>query len=129
MHALLDDWATELKKRFDTMYPRREDQSHLAQLADFMLYAAESRSIRWQAFLRYALVQEPEKIKQTFDAFTHHEFPEVSWQTYLDEIRSLREVLEYFPVAASSPVTAVSRLHGIATRKPIDVYQPRPRAA
>jgi hypothetical protein len=124
VQAMLDDWARELKKRFDAMHQGGEDPAHLKQIADFMLCAAVNRSIRWQAYLRYAMVQEPEKIRQTFDAFTHHEFPDVPWQTYLDEIKGLREVLASVRVAVSSLVTALYRLRGIANRQPIDVCQP-----
>jgi hypothetical protein len=128
--ALLDDWATRLKKRFDAMYQRGEDPGFLKRIADFMLGAAEERSIRWQAYLRYALVQESEKIRRTFDTFTHHEFPKVPWQSYLDEIQSLSEVLHSIPVeqphpvAVSSPPTALSKLQDITAIQPVEVYRP-----
>ncbi len=59
------------------------------------------------------------------------EFPDVPWQTYLDEIKSLGEVLQSIPVeqphpvAVSSPLTVLSHVRGIASRQPIDVCQPK----
>jgi hypothetical protein len=99
VEALLDNWAECLKDRFNTMYQHSRDPVSLKRVADFMLCAAESRPLHWQAYLRYAMVQEPEQVRRTFDAFTRNEFPDVSWQGYLDEIRSLGEVLESIPVA------------------------------
>lgn len=101
--ALLDDWATALKQRFDAMRRQGHDQPSLKRVADFMLCAAENRPLRWQAYLRYAMVQEPEKVRQTFDAFVRNEFPNVPWETYLDEIKSLGEVLESIPTAEPQP--------------------------
>ena len=127
VQAVLDDWATELKKRFDAIHQRGGNPAALEQIADFMLCAAENRSLRWQAYLRYAMVQEPEKVRRTFEAFTRHEFPDVPWQAYLDEIKSLGEVLRSIPVAepqravASSSGSTLSKLSGITTRKSIDL--------
>jgi hypothetical protein len=101
--ALLDDWATCLKKRFDAMHQNDRDPESLERVADFMLCAAESRPLRWQAYLRYAMVQEPERVRQTFDAFTRNEFPDVPWQAYLDQIKSLGEVLKSIPIAEPQP--------------------------
>jgi hypothetical protein len=133
VETLLDDWATCLKQRFDAMHQHRHDPASLKQVADFMLCAAKSRLLRWQAHLRYAMVQQPERVRQTFDAFTQNEFPNVSWQAYLDELKTLGDVLksvsvvEPHPVAVSSPVTALSKLHGIAALPPADLQQ-RPAA-
>ena len=108
VEALLDDWATELKKRFDMLHQRGEDPSSLKQIADFMLCAGKPVDSLASLF-RYAMAQEPEKIRPTFDAFIRPEFPDVSWEAYLDEIKDLGEVLKSVPIAASPPVTARSR--------------------
>ena len=55
------------------------------------------------------MVQEPERCRQTFDAFTRHEFPDVSWEAYLEEIKSLGEVLKSVPAAAPQPANAPLR--------------------
>jgi hypothetical protein len=131
VEALLDDWASRMKQRFDAMRRQNHDPASLKRVADFMLCAAKDRSLRWQAYLRYAMVQEPERVRRTFDTFTRHEFPAVPWQTYLDEIRDLSEVLQSLaaeqphPVAISSALNALSHVRGIATRQPIDVCQPK----
>jgi hypothetical protein len=127
VEALLDDWASRLKHRFDAMRCQGHDPVSLKRIADFMLCAAKDRSLRWQAYLRYAMVQEPEKVKRTFDTFTRHEFPDVPWQAYLDEIKNLAEVLNFIPVAeprraaTSSSGSTLSKLSGITTRKSIDL--------
>ena len=127
VEALLDHWAGALKQQFDAMRQRGQDRASLKRVADFMLCAAEDRSLRWQAYLRYAMAQEPEKVRPTFDAFVRPEFPNVSWEAYLDEIKDLGEVLKSVPVAepgevsACPPVTARSHVRGIANRRPIKV--------
>jgi hypothetical protein len=131
VEALLDEWASRLKQRYDAMRRQGLDAVSLKRLADFMLCAAKDRSLRWQAYLRYAMVQEPERIRRTFDTFTRHEFPGASWQVYLDEIKSLDEVFYSIPVeqpyqiAGSSPPTALSKLQDITVIRPVDVYQPK----
>jgi len=74
--------------------------------------------------LRLALVQEPEKVEQTFGYFTRNEFPDVPWVKFLDEIRLLDEVLtKTTPVVSPSPVTTRSKLRGIAGKPPIPVRE------
>ena len=61
MEALLDDWATLLKRRFDALH----QQGHYRvpqENGGFHALAAKSRPLRWQAYLRFALAQEPERI-------------------------------------------------------------------
>ena len=129
VEALLDHWAGALKERFDAMRRHGRDQTSLKRIADFMLCAARNRPLRWQAYLRYAMVQEPEKVQRTFDAFTHREFPDASWQTYLDEIKNLDQVLKSVPVAEPGPVltssraVTLSKLCGIGNRQPEDVVK------
>ncbi|MHB1561691.1 MAG: hypothetical protein ACYC61_29935 [Isosphaeraceae bacterium] len=126
VHALLDDWAMGLKRRFDAMHQSGSEPASLKRVADFMLVAARSRPLRWQAYLRFAAFQEPERLQRTFAAFVRPEFPDATWQGYLDEIHSLLEVLRHVPVQApqrapaASMVSTRSKLHGIARRLPID---------
>ncbi len=70
VETLLDDWALRLKQRYDAMRRQGHDPATLKRVADFMLCAAKDRPLRWQAYLRYAMVQEPERVRRTFDAFT-----------------------------------------------------------
>jgi len=93
VESLLDDWGTGLKERYDAMYHNSRDRASCKRVAGFMLCAARSRDLRWQAHLRYAMVQEPERLRPTFDAFTRSEFPGVSFQAYLEEIKNLGAVL------------------------------------
>jgi hypothetical protein len=131
--ALLDDWASHLEKRYDALYRQSPDQSSLRRVADYMLCAAKSRPRRWQAYLRYAMAQEPGRVQQTFDAFTRKEFPNVPWDSYLEQIKALSEVLRSVAVAApqrssSSPSETVRhKLHGIAARLPLE-KEPRKAA-
>jgi hypothetical protein len=129
VEALLDDWATGLKRRIDAMLQHGHDPAALKRVADFMLCAAKKRPLRWQAYLRFAMAQEPERIRPTFDAFVRHEFPNMAWESYLDEIKVLRETLRSVPVevprpvAVSSHATTLSKLHDLTKELPIDVYQ------
>jgi len=127
VEALLDDWAVSLKARFDANYHQGRDRMSLKRVADFMLCAARSRPLRWQAYLRFAIVQDPERVRQTFDAFTKNEFPDVPWGAYLDHIKSLGEVLSSVPAAVPEPAAPSSsalargKLRGISRRQPLDV--------
>jgi len=133
VEAMLDDWATSLKERFNVMYQRGRDKASLKRVADFMLCAARNRPLRWQAYLRCALAQEPERVRQINDAFTRNEFPDMPWQAYLEQIKNLGDVLKSVPAqepktaAPSSRVTARGKLGGIARCQPLDV-QLRPAA-
>ena len=61
VEALLDDWANCLQRRYDAMYGAGGEQDVLKQAADYMLCAAKTRAIRWQAYIRYALAQSPRR--------------------------------------------------------------------
>ncbi len=61
VETLLNNWAMALKHRFDAMRRNSHDPASLKRVADFMLCAARDRPTRWQAYLRYAMVQEPEQ--------------------------------------------------------------------
>ncbi len=127
VEALLDDWGACLKKKYDAMYHMGLDQASLKRVADFMLRASRSRALRWEAYLRYAMAQYPERVRQTFDAFTRNEFPGVAWQTYLEGIKNLSDVLKSVPPAPrrtdspSSPATVHGKLEAIARCQPIKV--------
>jgi hypothetical protein len=127
VEALLDEWAARLEKRYDAMYQSGSGQASLKRVADFMLCAARNRPLRWQAYLRFALAQEPERVRQTFDVFTRNEFPDVRWEAYLEEIKDLGAVLKSVPAALprtpahSAPETVRRKLGGITRRPPVDV--------
>jgi len=99
-----------------------------------MLCAARSRGLRWQAHLRFAMVQEPERVRPTFDAFTRNEFPGMPFEAYLEEIKNLDAVLKAFPASAPQTVSPSSadlarkKLRNITKRQPLDVQQKRPAA-
>jgi hypothetical protein len=130
VESLLDDWAVGLKERYNAMYHQGREQASLKRVADFMLCSARSRPLRWQAYLRYAMVQDPDRVRQTFDAFTKNEFPDVPWEAYLDQIRSMGDVLKAVPVMQSHPAAQSSsslargKLGGIGRRPPLDVQLP-----
>jgi hypothetical protein len=123
---LLDEWSQLLMKRFNAWYYYHRDQDYLKRLADFALCAAISRGLRWKAYLRFALVQEPEKIRRTFDAFTLREFPDASWERYKEEIKDLNDFLnnrtpfEHLSVEKSDDTSTESKLRGIARVAPDD---------
>jgi len=120
VEALLDEWSECLKARFDTAFPLKTDRASLNRITDYMLCAARSRALRWQAYLRHALVQQPEGVEQTYKFFTKNEFPEVPWIRFLEEIKALGEVLVATP---SPPITARAKLRDIANRPPIPVQR------
>jgi len=125
VEALLDEWGECLKERFDKAFPLNTEKASLKRITDYMLCAARSRTLRWQAYLRHALAQQPEGVEQTFKFFTKNEFPDVSWDRFLEEIKVLGKVLAGMPPATSSPpITARAKLRDIATRPPTPVQRP-----
>jgi hypothetical protein len=127
VEQLLDDWARGLLRRFDAMYHLGREPGYLKRIADFALCAAKSRTLRWKAYLRYASVQDADQVRRTFESFTHREFPNVTWEAFLDEVKGVCDVLRAVPAVAiqtappSSPVTALPKLRGIAAVPPIEV--------
>jgi len=114
-----------LKNRFDESYPLKTERASLKRITDSMLCAARSRTLRWQAYLRHALAQQPEGVEQTFKFFTKNEFPDVPWDRFLEEIKVLGKVLAGMPSATSSPpITTRAKLRDITTRRPIVVQRP-----
>ena len=81
------------------------------------------------------MAQDPERVRQVFDAFTKNEFPDVPWQSYLDAIKNLSDVLKTVPAVpapfcpSSTAVSARRKLAGIARRQPLNVLQSMPSAA
>jgi hypothetical protein len=102
VEALLNDWAMALKERFDAMSHQGADKASLKHVADLMLSTAVSRPLRWQAYLRYALSQQPERVRRVFETFTRQEFPDVPWESYLVDINSLGDTLKNVPVCSSA---------------------------
>ncbi len=135
VETLLDDWAKSLKECYDAIYREAGNRTSLKRVADFMLCAARSRSMRWQAYLRYAMAQDSERVRLVFDAFTKNEYPDVPWQSYLDAIRNLSDVLNTVPalpsrsVSSSTAVSTRGKLAGIARRSPLNVLPAMPSAA
>jgi hypothetical protein len=135
VETLLDDWADGLLKRFDAMFPIDREHQYVCHVADFTLCAARSRTLRWKAYVRYALVQEADRVRRTFDSFTNQEFPDVPWDGFVRELESLRDVLcaQHVPQAApslpavsSSVVTATFKLKDIAAiSSPYPVFDGR----
>ncbi len=123
VEALLDEWGACLKNRFDEAYPLKTERVSLKRITDYMLCAARSRTLRWQAYLRHALAQQPEGVEQTFKFFTKNEFPAVPWDRFLEEIKLLGEVLAGMSPATSPPITARAKLRGITTLPPIPVQR------
>lgn len=127
VEQLLDDWASGLLKRFDAMYHLGRDPPYLKRIADFALCAAKSRALRWQSYLRYALVQDADRVRRMFESFAHREFPNVTSEAFLGEVKSLCAVLRAVPTAGvhpappSSPASALPKMRGIAAAHPIDL--------
>jgi hypothetical protein len=124
VEAILDDWAEGLLKRFDAMIGQHQDQADLKRIADFTLCAARSRTLRWKAFVRYAAAQEPDRVKPTFDRFVHGEFPQVSWESFLNDLKTMRDVWSVLPPATTTvPVKPTVQ----STRQNLrDIAQDRP---
>ena len=127
VEAILDDWAEGLLKRFDAMFGQSQDRADLKRIADFALCAARSRDLRWKAFLRYAAAQEADRMKATFDRFIHAEFPNVSWDCFLNELKTLLDIWKVLPIPATitqvNPSGGSTRqnLHDIANDKPLNL--------
>jgi hypothetical protein len=125
IEAILDDWAEGLLKRFDAMIGLSRDRVDLKRIADFSLCAARSRNLRWKANLSYAATQEPDQVKRTFERFILPEFPHVTWDGFVDELKALRNgwdaVLVFPPPAHAIQSHGSTRceLRGIATERPL----------
>ncbi len=130
VEAILDDWAEGLLKRFDAMIRISRDRADLKRIADFALCAAHSRDLRWKAYLRYAAAQEPDQVKRTFDRIFHAEFPMVSWDTFISELKILQAVWDSQPVfppvnhVGANCSSTVPKLHEIANEKPLVLVAP-----
>jgi len=125
IEKLMDEWASGLLKRFDAMYHFRREPAYLKRIVDFALCAARARRLRWKAYLRYAAVQDPDRVQRTFETFTHREFPDVAWEIFLNEVKGLCDVLKAVPrletptAPPSSPATVLPKVRGIAAVSPI----------
>ena len=125
IEKLMDEWASGLLKRFDAMYHLRRDPAYLKRIADFALCAARARTLRWRAYLRYASVQDPDRVQRTFETFTQREFPDLAWEVFLSEVKGLCDVLQAVPrmetptAPPSSPATVLPKVRGIAAAPPI----------
>lgn len=124
IEALLDDWSAGVLERFEAMYHQGRDRPYMKRIADFALSAARSRTLRWKSYLRYALVQEPDHVRRTFESFTQREFSDVTWEHFLKELKSLSDVLKIVsiparqPAAPSSLPTALPKIRGITAAGP-----------
>lgn len=125
VEAILDDWAEGLLKRFDAMIGMSRDRADLKRIADFALCAARSRNLRWKSYVRYAATQEPDQLKRTFERFVLPEFPQVTWDGFINELKTLRS--SWDAVAVFPPPTRTNQSHGltrcdlrgIATERPL----------
>jgi len=126
VEAMLNDWAEGLLKRFDAMMGAHRHRTDLKRIADFALCATRSRTLRWKAFIRYAASQEPDKVQRTFDRFIHAEFPQVSWDVFVSELKTLRDVWDAQPVFQQD--LRVTSTSGSVTSKVKDIVSaPRPK--
>ena len=130
VEAILNHWAEALLERFDAMMGMCRDRADLKRIADFALCAARSRDLRWKAFVRYAAAQEPDRVKPTFDRFIRAEFPNVSWENFISERKTLQAILESQPVflpvlhVSTNCSSTVPKLHEIANEKPLILVAP-----
>ena len=77
--------------------------------------------------MRYAAAQDPDQVKRTFDRFIHAEFAMVSWDSFINELKTLQAIWDCQPVFP--PVSHVSahcsstvpKLHEIANDKPLNL--------
>ena len=130
IESLLDDWSAALLERFEAMYHQGHDRSYMKRIADFALCAARSRTLRWKSYLRYALVQDPDHVRRTFESFTQREFPRADWDLFLKDLKSLSDVLKIVsvssivsvpagqPAVSSSLPTALPKIRGITAARP-----------
>lgn len=129
VEAILDDWAQGLLRRFDAMFGQNPDRADLKRIADFALCAARSRELRWKAYLRYAAMQEPDRMRPTFDRFVYTEFPKVNWDCFLNELKNLRDILKVLPITTTvtqvdpSGCSTRQNLHDIANDKPLNLVK------
>lgn len=119
IEAMLNDWSTGLLNRFDAMIGLGRDRADLKRIADFALCAACDRLLRWKAYLRYAATQEVDNVPRTFDRFIRPEFPKVSWEAFVEELKKLRDVWGAQPVFQNElqprPTESIaSKVKGIA---------------
>jgi len=128
MESLLNHWGRGLLNRFDAMFHLGREHNYLFRIADFALCASLERSLRWKSYLRYTLVQTPEKVKRTFDTFISREFRDVTWDAFIQARAELSAVLQSgvttptacTPSATSSVASAMPKLRGIAAASAID---------
>ena len=128
--SLLNDWARALHRRFDAMHRLGRDETYLRHIADIALCAASERSLRWKLYLRYATAQEHDRVRRTFDTFISREFPNVSWEDFIEELKSLNDVLGAVPprmpqgpIATSQPTTALPKIRDIVSASRSGRYQ------
>ena len=133
--TLMNHWAEGLLKRFDAMLRLGRDHEYLLRIADFALCAANDRSKRWEAFLRYSIAQKPDKVRRTFDTMIGREFSSVTWEAFIESRGKLTDVLNtglvtpvaqpssVLPSTSSSIATALPKVHGIAAATPIPIEQ------
>ncbi len=135
VEQLLDDWAQGLLRRFDALYHLGREPGYLKRIADFALCAARSRTLRWRAYLRYASVQEADRVRRMFKSFAHREFPGTSWEAFLEEVKSVCDGLgavprrESQPARPSSAASALPQIRGIAGAAPTRLEDPGSRRA
>lgn len=133
--TLMNHWAQGLLERFDAMMRLGRDHKYLLRIADFALCAANDRSKRWEAFLRYSIAQKPDKVQRTFETMICREFPGVAWASFMESRGRLTDILNTGLLAhfsktssvvsstSSSFATALPKVRGIAAELPIPTEQ------
>lgn len=132
--SLMNHWAEGLLNRFDAMARLGRDAEYLCRIADFALCAANDRTMRWMAYLRYTLKLQPEKAQRAFDTMIKREFPGVTWDKFIEERTKLSDAIHSSlqtnaapsqPATKPSPgiTTALPKVHGIAAATAVPTEQ------
>ena len=92
VESLLNSWAQSAIDRFDRCFDP-EDFRRFKPIADFALCAAQTGDLRWKSYLRYALSQEPERVRRTYENFIRREFPKCDWDSFVRQYGSVASLL------------------------------------
>jgi hypothetical protein len=122
---LLNGWGEKLLKRFDAMASSGRDHDYLLRIADDALCSSIDRNLRFQSYLRYTMVQQPEKARRTFDMLIAREFPNIGWIEFIDARNKVRDVLQtalsiqtaLIIATPSRPTSTQSKVRGIAAER------------
>ncbi len=117
--SLMNHWAEGLLNRFDAMARLGREGEYLCRIADYALCAANDRTKRWMAYLRYTLKLQPEKARRTFEIMISREFPGVTWDSFIEERTKLSDVIHSSLQTSAAPSQqATVTSSGMATALP-----------